>query len=95
MTRQDIIDGFLLDFKPKKDQSSKSCYFYTHHLKHKHKIDAEMLEGISKINKIDYWVVKLDGQDIDIHAKATGTEPDSIENPDVVWSLEDFEKDNF
>ncbi|MCH1539272.1 hypothetical protein N9M11_00975 [Flavobacteriaceae bacterium] len=95
MNRQDLIDEFLLEFKPKKDQSWKSCYFFSHFLKHKHSIDAELLEGISKINKIDYWVVRFDGQDEDIHAKATAATPDFIENPEVIWSLEEFEKDNF
>tara|TARA_B100000767_G_scaffold269871_1_gene292487 strand:- start:4466 stop:4753 length:288 start_codon:yes stop_codon:yes gene_type:complete len=95
MKRQGLIDEFLLEFKPKKDQSWKSCYFFAHHLKHKHNIDAQLLEGISKINKIDYWVVRFNGENEDIHAKATGRDPDFIENPEVTWSLEEFEKDNF
>ena len=28
-------------------------------------------------------------------AKAVGLTPDFIENPEIVWSLEDFERDNF
>ena len=54
MKRQDLINEFLLEFKPKKDQSWKSCYFFSHHLNKKHKIAVELLEGISKINKVDY-----------------------------------------
>ena len=61
MTRQELIDGFLLNFKPKKDQAWKSCYFFSHYLKKEHNIGAELLEGISKINKIDYWIVRFDG----------------------------------
>ena len=95
MDTKDLIDKFLLDFKPKKDQRWKSCYFFAYFLKKKHKIDAELVEGISRINKIDYWVVKLDGTDIDIHAKAVDISPDFIDNPELVWSLKDFEKDNF
>jgi hypothetical protein len=95
MTRQELIDEFLLKFKPKEDQSWKSCYFFAHHMKTKHNIDVELIEGISKLKKIDYWTVRFDGLDEDIHAKAVNLEPDIIENPDIVWSLEDFEKDNF
>ena len=95
MERQDLIDEFLLEFKPKKDQSWKSCYFFSQHLKKKHNIDVELLEGISKINKVDYWVVRFDTIDEDIHALAIGNAPDFIENPEVIWSLKEFEKDNF
>ena len=95
MERQELIDEFLLDFKPKPDQSWKSCYFFAHHLKKKHKIDVELLEGISKIEGVDHWVVRFNNIDEDIHAKAMGSAPDSIENPEMVWSLEAFEKDNF
>jgi|TARA_B100001094_G_scaffold332210_1_gene403343 hypothetical protein len=95
MKRQELIDEFLLNFKPKEDQSWKSCYFFAHHLKKEHNIDVELIEGISKINKIDYWIVRFDGKDEDIHAKAVNITPDFIENPDIIWSLEDFEKDNF
>ena len=95
MDRHSLIDNFLLDFKPKKDQSWKSCYFFAYYLKKKHKIDAELIEGISRINKIDYWIVRFNGSDEDIHAKAVGIVADFIDNPEVVWSLKDFEKDNF
>jgi hypothetical protein len=95
MTRQDLIDGFLASFKPKENQSWKSCYFFSHYLKKEHNVDAELVEGISKINKIDHWIVRFDGKDEDIHAKAVGIEPDFIENPEMIWSLEEFEKDNF
>ena len=95
MDRKELIDDFLKDFKPKQDQSWKSCYFFTHYLKKNHKIKAELLEGMSRINKIDYWTVRLNGEDIDIHAKAVNTEPDFIDKPDMIWSLKQFEKDNF
>ena len=95
MERQDLIDEFLLEFKPKKDQSWKSCYFFSQHLKKKHNIDVELLEGISKINKVDYWVVRFNNEDLDIHALAMGNPQDFIENPEVIWSLKEFEKDNF
>ena len=95
MDRHSLIDNFLLDFKPKKDQSWKSCYFFAYYLKKKHKIHAELIEGISRINKIDYWIVRFNGSDEDIHAKAVGIDADFIDNPEVVWSLKDFEKDNF
>jgi|TARA_B100000795_G_scaffold126274_1_gene94229 hypothetical protein len=95
MKRQDLIDGFLLDFKPKKDQSWKSCYFFAYYLKKKHKIDAELIEGISRINKVDYWIVRFDDLDEDIHAKAVNITPDYIDKPEMVWSLKAFEKDNF
>ena len=94
MIRQKLIDGFLLDFKPKKDQAWKSCYFFLHYLK-KHNIVAELIDGISKINKIDYWVIIFEGVDKDIHSKALGTEPDLIEDPEMIWSLKAFEKDDF
>jgi hypothetical protein len=95
MTRQELIDGFLLDFKPKKDQAWKSCYFFSHYLKKEHNIDAELIEGISKIKKTDHWVLRFDGVDEDIHAKAVGIDSDLIEDPEMVWSLKAFEKDNF
>jgi len=95
MERQELINEFLLDFKPKKDQSWKSCYFFAHYLKKKHKIDAELMEGISRINKVDYWIVRFNDVDEDIHAKAMEIDPDYIDKPEVIWSLEDFEKDNF
>ena len=95
MEEQSLIDNFLLDFKPKKDQSWKSCYFFAYYLKKKHNIDAELIEGISRINKIDYWIVRFNETDEDIHAKAVGIEPDFIDKPEVTWSLEEFEKDNF
>jgi peptide-methionine (S)-S-oxide reductase len=77
------------------DRGWKSCYFFSHYLKKNHKIDAELIEGMSRINKIDYWTVRLEGDDIDIHAKAVDIEPDFIDKPDMVWSLKQFEKDNF
>ena len=95
MKRQDLINEFLLEFKPKKDQSWKSCYFFSHHLNKKYKIAVQLLEGISKINKVDYWVVRFDNKDLDIHALAMGNPLDFIENPEVIWSLKEFEKDNF
>ena len=95
MEREELINEFLLEFKPKKDQSWKSCYFFSHHLNKKHKIAVELLEGISKINKVDYWVVRFDNEDLDIHGLAMGNPPDFIENPEVIWSLKEFEKDNF
>ena len=90
-----LIDEFLLNFKPKEDQSWKSCYFFAHHLKKEHNIDAELIEGISKINKVDYWVVRFNNEDLDIHALAMGLIPDFIDKPEMTWSLEEFEKDNF
>jgi|TARA_B100000767_G_scaffold138186_1_gene130708 hypothetical protein len=95
MDRKELIDKFLLDFKPKENQSWKSCYFFAYFLKKKHNIDAELIEGISRINKIDYWIVRFNEIDEDIHAKAVGIEPDFIDKPEVIWSLEEFEKDNF
>ena len=95
MDRKDLINKFLLDFKPKENQSWKSCYFFAYFLKKEHNIDAELIEGISRINKIDYWIVRFNEIDEDIHAKAVGTEPDYIDKPEVIWSLEEFEKDNF
>ena len=50
---------------------------------------------MSRINKIDYWTVRLNDKDIDIHAKAVNIEPDFIDKPDMIWSLKQFEKDNF
>ena len=72
----------------------KLLFFFTL-LKKRTQIDAELLEGISKINKIDYWIVRFDGADEDIHARAVGIDPDFIEDPEMIWSLEAFEKDNF
>lgn len=95
MDRKELIDKFLLDFKPKENQSWKSCYFFAYFLKKNHNIDAELIEGISRINKIDYWIVRFNEIDEDIHAKAVGIEPDFIDKPEVIWSLEEFEKDNF
>jgi hypothetical protein len=95
MDRKELIDKFLLDCKPKENQSWKSCYFFAYFLKKKHNIDAELIEGISRINKIDYWIVRFNEIDEDIHAKAVGIEPDFIDKPEVTWSLEEFEKDNF
>jgi hypothetical protein len=95
MDRKDLVDKFLLDFKPKENQSWKSCYFFAYFLKKNHNIDAELIEGISRINKIDYWIVRFNEIDEDIHAKAVGIEPDFIDKPEVIWSLEEFEKDNF
>lgn len=95
MDRQKLIDGFLSKFKPKKDQSWKSCYFFVHHLKKEHNIDAHLVEGISRIGKVDYWIVKLNDIDEDIHAKAIGSTPDFIDKPELIWTLEEFEKDNF
>jgi hypothetical protein len=95
MDRKELIDKFLLDFKPKENQSWKSCYFFAYFLKKKYNIDAELIEGISRINKIDYWIVRFNEIDEDIHAKAVGIEPDFIDKPEVIWSLEEFEKDNF
>jgi len=95
MNKNELIEDFLKNFKPKQDQSWKSCYFFPHYLKKNHEIDAELIEGMSRINKIDYWTVRLEGDDIDIHAKAVDIEPDFIDKPDMVWSLKQFEKDNF
>ena len=95
MKDQKLIDEFLQSFKPKENQSWKSCYFFYHFLKKNHNIDAELIEGISRINEIDYWIVRVNETDIDIHAKAVGLEPDYIDKPEVIWSLEEFEKDNF
>ena len=55
MDSQKLIDEFLVNFKPKENQSWKSCYFFCHFLKKNHDIDAELMEGITRINKIDYW----------------------------------------
>ena len=95
MEREKIILGFLKNFKPKEEQSWKSCYFFAYHLKKEHDIDAKLIEGISRIKKIDYWIINFQEQDIDIHARAIGHEPDFIDNPELTWSLEEFEKDNF
>lgn len=95
MNTNELIDDFLKDFKPKQDQSWKSCYFFAHSLKKKYDIAVQLKEGISRINKADYWVVSFDNIDEDIHAKAMGETLDFIDKPDVIWSLEEFEKDNF
>ena len=50
MEREKIILGFLKNFKPKEEQSWKSCYFFAYHLKKEHNIDAKLIEGISRIN---------------------------------------------
>ena len=95
MERQKLIDEFLLGFKPKKYQSWKICYFFAYYLKEKHNIDAKLIEGISKINKVDHWIVRFNDIDEDIHAKAIGITPDYIDKPEMVWGLKDFEKENF
>ena len=43
MDRKELVDKFLLDFKPKENQSWKSCYFFAYFLKKKHNIDAELI----------------------------------------------------
>jgi len=95
MNRDELIKDFLKNFKPKEEQSWKSCYFFTHYLKKNHNIDAELVEGMSRIKKIDYWTVRWDGDDEDIHALAVNDDLDFIDKPDMLWSLEQFEKDNF
>ena len=40
-------------------------------------------------------MVCLNNENIDIHAYAVNIEPDFIDKPDMLWSLEQFEKDNF
>ena len=95
MNRDELIKDFLKNFKPKEEQSWKSCYFFTHYLKKNHNIDAEIVEGMSRIKKIDYWMVSLNKENIDIHALAVGDDPDFIDKPDMLWTLEQFEKDNF
>ena len=40
MKDQKLINEFLLSFKPKENQSWKSCYFFSHFLKKNHNIDA-------------------------------------------------------
>ena len=52
MNRDELIKDFLKNFKPKEEQSWKSCYFFTHYLKKNHNIDAEIVEGMSRIKKI-------------------------------------------
>ena len=86
---------FLRVLNLNKIKVGKVVISFTHYLKKNHKIKAELIEGITRINKIDYWTVRLDGEDIDIHAKAVNTEPDFIDKPDMIWSLKQFEKDNF
>jgi hypothetical protein len=54
-----------------------------------------LVEGMSRIKKIDYWMVSLNKENIDIHALAVGDDPDFIDKPDMLWTLEQFEKDNF
>ena len=39
--------------------------------------------------------VSLNNENIDIHALAVDDEPDFIDKPDMLWTLEQFEKDNF
>tara|TARA_B100000902_G_scaffold334559_1_gene333776 strand:+ start:417 stop:704 length:288 start_codon:yes stop_codon:yes gene_type:complete len=95
MNRKELIEDFLKTFKPKEEQAWKSCYFFAYYLKKNHDIDAKLIEGISSVNKIDHWIVRFNGKDEDIHAKAVGLTPDLIENPEIIWSLEDFERDNF
>ena len=95
MNKDDLIKDFLKSFKPKEEQSWKSSYFFTHYLKNSHDIDAMLVEGMSRIKKIDYWMVSLNNENIDIHALAVGDEPDFIDKPDMLWTLEQFEKDNF
>ena len=95
MNKAAIIEYILKSFKPKEEQSWKSSYFFTHYLKKNHNIDAQLVEGMSRINKIDYWMVCLNGENIDIHSRAVNHEPDFIDKPDMLWSLEEFEKDNF
>jgi len=86
---------FLRTLNLSKIKAGKAVIFFSHYLKKNHEIDAELIEGMSRINKIDYWTVRLEGDDIDIHAKAVDIEPDFIDKPDMVWSLKQFEKDNF
>ena len=95
MNKNDLIKDFLKSFKPKEEQSWKSSYFFTHYLKNNHDIDAMLVEGMSRIKKIDYWMVSLNKENIDIHALAVGDDPDFIDKPDMLWTLEQFEKDNF
>ena len=95
MNKDDLIKDFLKSFKPKEEQSWKSSYFFTHYLKNSHDIDAMLVEGMSRIKKIDYWMVSLNKENIDIHALAVGDDPDFIDKPDMLWTLEQFEKDNF
>ena len=95
MNKDDLIKDFLKSFKPKEEQSWKSSYFFTHYLKNSHDIDAMLVEGMSRIKKIDYWMVSLNSENIDIHALAVNDEPDFIDKPDMLWTLEQFEKDNF
>lgn len=95
INKDNLIKDFLKSFKPKEEQSWKSSYFFTHYLKNSHDIDAMLVEGMSRIKKIDYWMVSLDNVNIDIHALAVDDEPDFIDKPDMLWTLEQFEKDNF
>jgi hypothetical protein len=95
MNKDDLIKDFLKSFKPKEEQSWKSSYFFTHYLKNSHDIDAMLVEGMSRIKKIDYWMVFFNNENIDIHALAVNDEPDFIDKPDMLWTLEQFEKDNF
>jgi hypothetical protein len=95
MNKDDLIKDFLKSFKPKEEQSWKSSYFFTHYLKNSHDIDAMLVEGMSRIKKIDYWMVSFNNENIDIHALAVNDESDFIDKPDMLWTLEQFEKDNF
>ena len=50
MNRDELIKDFLKNFKPKEEQSWKSCYFFTHYLKKNH--------NKSKIVKnLDFFIV--------------------------------------
>ena len=62
MNKDDLIKDFLKSFKPKEEQSWKSSYFFTHYLKNSHDIDAMLVEGMSRIKKIDYWMVSLNNE---------------------------------
>ena len=95
MNKEKIISRFLKNFKPKEEQSWKSCYFFAHSLKKEYGIDVKLVEGISRIKKIDYWIVNFQGKDLDIHARAVGEKEDFIDKPELTWTLEEFERDNF
>ena len=69
MDKDDLIKDFLKSFKPKEEQSWKSSYFFTHYLKNSHDIDAMIVEGMSRIKKIDYWMVSLNNENIDINSE--------------------------
>ena len=82
-------------FQAKKRSGLEKLLFFLHYLKKEHNIEAELIDGISKINKTDHWIVRFDGVDKDIHSKALGIELDLIEDPDMIRSLKAFEKDDF